>query len=238
MRPTLNAILHAGIDLVFPPRCVGCKRIGWKFCPQCAQEVEAVGTIICERCGRPQMRSLKRCAACWVGDMGPLEMVRIAAIHDRPLRQVIHAFKYDGCPELADDLARYLVVTATQSAWRAQYLAADGILPVPLHPERQRERGYNQSEELAHAFCQQMALPFQPQWLSRHRSTLSQVGLSATERLENVNDAFVADKEVRGKRIILVDDVYTTGATLRACAHALKAAGATEVYGLVLACPR
>ena len=103
---------------------------------------------------------------------------------------------------------------------------------------RYQERGYNQAELLASAFCDRVQLPLQAGWLVRQRSTHSQVGLTAVERQRNVEDAFVAADAVLGKRLLLIDDVYTTGATMRACAQAALDAGAAIVYGLALACPR
>jgi ComF family protein len=134
-------------------------------------------------------------------------------------------------------LARYLVAMLMDAPWAAAYRAVDGVVPVPLYAQRQQERGYNQAELLADAFCKQAQLPLRASWLTRIRATHTQVGLSATARRANVQAAFQAEPTVQGKRLIVLDDVYTTGATLRACAQALLAAGATQVYGLALACP-
>jgi ComF family protein len=165
-------------------------------------------------------------------------MVRIAALHTTPLREAIHALKYENCPELADMLARYLIAALLDTPWCDRYLAVDGVLPVPLYNDRLQERGYNQSELLADAFCEQTGVSLQTTWLMRQRSTQSQVGLNAGDRRQNVQDAFVATPAVLGKRIILLDDVYTTGATMQACAAALRDAGAVAVYGLAVTCPR
>ncbi|MCB0064406.1 MAG: ComF family protein [Caldilineaceae bacterium] len=184
------------------------------------------------------MRATPRCDACRHHADSALAMMRIAVIHATPVRESIHALKYRNRPELADILARYLVATVMRAPWRDLYLTTDGVVPVPLHEKRRQERGYNQSELLASAFCRQSQLPLRSEWLMRRRATQSQVGLSATERQQNVASAFVADHTVRGKRLILFDDVYTTGATIDACARALHTAGAAAVYGLALACPR
>lgn len=232
-----------GLSLLFPPRCVSCARVGWSFCPHCAQAVEPVGQEICMQCGRPQLHTTSRCEVCrkqanHATAENPMRMIRVAAIHVPPLRQAIHALKYEGQTELASPLARYLVAALLDVPWTAVYRSVDCVIPVPLHDERRRERGYNQSERLAQAYCHQARLPLQSDWLVRQRSTRSQVGLTAIERHANVEQAFVADPAVRGKRIVVLDDVYTTGATLHACAHALVQAGAMAVYGLALACPR
>ncbi len=235
--------LNNGLSLVFPPRCVSCDRAGWFFCPHCAQRVEPVGQEICLQCGRPQLHTISRCEVCrqqafYATNENPLIMIRVAAIHAPPLRQAIHALKYGGQTELALPLARYLVAALLDVPWADVYQSVDALIPVPLHDERRSERGYNQSELLAQAYCRLSKIPLQSNWLVRQRSTRSQVGLTATERHSNVEQAFVADPAVTGKRIILLDDVYTTGATLHACAHAVVEAGATAVYALALACPR
>ncbi len=176
-------------------------------------------------------------------------MVRIAALHHTPLRESIHALKYENRRELADPLARYLVAAFIEPAPVSAGITSkgemasrigplDGVLPVPLHQERLVERGYNQSELLAQAFCVRLQLPLRTAWLTRQRATHSQVGLNAVARRTNVDDAFLANSAVQGKRLLLIDDVYTTGATMQACATALAQAGAAAVYGLALACPQ
>jgi len=167
----------------------------------------------------------------------PLTFIRAAARYAGPLREGIHHLKYENRPQLAPLLARYLTATVAQASWRSVRTQIDGVVPVPLHRERLTERGYNQAELLAAAFCQQMRLPLYTDWIERERPTRSQVGLSAWDRQANVDNAFVAHHQVAHKVILLVDDVYTTGATLRACAAAALAVGATAVYGLALAAP-
>ncbi|MEZ4673709.1 MAG: ComF family protein [Caldilineaceae bacterium] len=230
--------LQRGLALLFPPQCVACRRPGWLLCPHCAQAVEPIREPICLQCGRPQASATKRCTGCrqWVDF--PLVMMRVVAFHATPLREAIHALKYDNCPELAESLARYLYATLLQMPWGQAYQEVDCVIPVPLHEARRQERGYNQSELLAQALCRRLPLPLQAAWLVRQRATASQVGLNAVERRANVAEAFVASSAVIGKRVMLIDDVYTTGATLYACANALRAAGATAIYGLALACPR
>jgi len=165
-----------------------------------------------------------------------LQGVRIAALHHSPLREAIHALKYEERRELATPLARYLIATVQRFPWQSGATFA-GVIPVPLHQKRVADRGYNQAELLAAAFCAQLGLPLRSQWLSRQRATLSQVGLNAIERQTNVESAFLAAPIVHGKVLLVIDDVYTTGATMRACAAALATAGAAAVYGLALACP-
>jgi ComF family protein len=164
-------------------------------------------------------------------------MVRAAALFEEPLRGAIHRLKYENSPELGEVLARYLVAAFARPEWRALPAPIDAVAPIPLHRQRLAERGYNQSALLAAGLARASGLPVFPEWLERHRETRAQVGLNAEERRLNVADAFRANPAVAGKRLLLVDDVFTTGATMAACAHAALAAGASAVYGLALAVP-
>ncbi len=148
------------------------------------------------------------------------------------MRQAIHEFKYEGVADLALPLAEWLV-----AAWHLHRLDADLIVPVPLHPKREAERGYNQSALLARALARAVDAPVAPAELVRTVSTRPQVGLTAEERKRNIAGAFRCAGDVTGQRIVLVDDVCTTGATLEACGQALRDAGAAGVWGLTLARP-
>ncbi len=225
------------LDLLFPPACASCGRAGHLFCPTCAQAVEPVDEAVCARCGRPQARAVALCADCAAGHLPYLSMVRAAAIHGEPLRTAIHQLKYENSPALAAPLARYLVAAYRLPEWRALPHPISGVTPVPLHAERRAERGYNQSELLARAFCAVVGLPLRAEWLTRVRLTQQQVGLDAAARAANVSGAFAADPAVYGQALLLIDDVFTTGATLDACAAAARQAGAVAVYGLTLALP-
>jgi ComF family protein len=244
----MAALVHAGprrwiqttstatVDLVFPPRCVSCQSVGSHLCPGCAQNAEPVGDEICLCCGRRQPGRIAACVRC-EHEQRPISLARAATIHHGPIREGIHLLKYGSRPDIAPLLARYLVAASMLDPWPLFLRQIDGVTPVPLHTERRRERGYNQAELLADAFCTQVGLPLYSGWLSRRRLTHSQVGLRAQERQANVTDAFVADPSVGGQRILLIDDVYTTGATLQACAEAALRAGARSVYALALATP-
>jgi ComF family protein len=229
--------VQQGLDMLFPPRCVLCQRFGYDLCPACAQLAEPVGDLICARCGRRQSAPIACCAHCQEQGEQPLRLVRAATIHAGPIREGIHNLKYENRPELAIPLARYLVATFAQAPWPHLRTAIDAVIPVPLHAQRLQERGYNQAERLASAFCQRVGLPLRPHWLQRQQATRSQVGLNRTERAQNVAEAFVADRTVYGRTLLLIDDVYTTGATLNECAAAAHAAGAACIYALALAAP-
>lgn len=225
------------IDLFFPPRCVGCNRAGFVYCPHCAQAVAPVVEPICAHCGRPQPQPTDFCSTCRGGERDAFSLIRVATLYGDPLRGAIHALKYSGQPELAPLLARYLIAVALQPPWLDILPTIDGVIPVPLHAQRLAERGYNQSALLAAALAQHRGLVLTESWLRRERETRSQVGLNGAERRQNVAGAFRADPAVAGKRLLLVDDVFTTGTTLTECAQALRLAGAAAVYGLALSTP-
>lgn len=227
-------------DLLFPPRCAGCGRIDYHFCPDCRQSVPWVTAPACPRCGRdvsfsasPSATSGERQAACVVCSALPLRMdgVRAAAEFRGAIRKALHAFKYDGRTELANPLAELMV-----AVWGNGLFPADCVVPVPLHSRRIQERGYNQATLLADVFAQETGLPVLPDALYRSRMTESQTSLGAHARRRNVDGAFTARPSfVRGRSILLVDDVCTTGSTLQACADALRNGGASKVYAITVA---
>jgi len=229
--PELAQRIKAGIlDLLFPPRCVGCRTVGEWLCPRCRAQIEFIHPPICPRCGRPVLHRPHLCAVCRRAPP-PLDGIRAVAYLEGVLREAIHRFKYENLQALALPLGRFL----------AEYLArhplpAEVVVPVPLHPNREAERGYNQSALLARQLVQQVHLPMVEDSLQRVRETLPQVGLNVQERRENVRHAFLCvDERLRGKQVLLIDDVCTTGATLEACSTALRDRGVRSVWGLVLA---
>jgi ComF family protein len=158
--------------------------------------------------------------------------IRAAFLFEGPLREVLHAFKYRGGLGVVETLLSSLV-----RVWREQGMNADFLLPVPLHPARERRRGYNQAEVLALALGRGLGLPVARRGLRRVRNTPSQTRLDRAERRANVSGAFALDEglSVADRRVALIDDVATTGATLDACAVVLLEAGAAQVSAFTLA---
>jgi len=158
--------------------------------------------------------------------------MRSATMFDAPVRSAIHHLKYKNVRDLAQPLALLLV-----DAYRRMPLPADCIVPVPLHKRRARERGFNQSALLARELGQLTGLPVAHEALLRAKYTVPQIGLDARERVENVRDAFRCTAGAfSGQRVLLVDDVCTTGSTLEACAAALhEEGGAASVWALTVA---
>ncbi|HEU0001128.1 MAG TPA: ComF family protein [Ktedonobacteraceae bacterium] len=222
------------LDLLYPPQCAGCQRNGYVLCPACLAQISPL-TAVCQRCGTP----LAPGGNCNVCRSTPLKLsgLRAVSTYQEPLRSFIHALKYDGNTRLAQPLGGLLA-----QAYRALGIRADGLVPVPLHSERYRQRGYNHAALLAQVCSTKTGIPLFENILVRHRATLAQVRLEHWERQQNVQGAFSCAPEflggqLRGRALLLIDDVSTTHSTLEACAAPLFAAGAARVYGLVLARP-
>ncbi|MEK7873718.1 MAG: ComF family protein [Chloroflexota bacterium] len=224
-----RALASAALDLLFPPRCVACGRGGSFLCAVCLTHATPVPEPRCSLCGQPIAGGplCSRCAESPVAGSG----LRSVFVYAGPVQAAVRALKYHNLRVVASplgvEMARYL------QAWG---VGLDIVVPVPLHPRRLRERGYNQAELLARALGKETGLSVQPEALARVRDTPAQARApSAAERRRNVTGAFSAREVVRGRRALLVDDVCTTGATLSACAEALLAAGAAQVWGLTVA---
>jgi ComF family protein len=230
-RSLLSDWLARALDLLFPPRCVGCSKTGTWFCADCMASVKPITPPFCIRCGR-RTQAEWLCASCRSTPI-ILDGIRSVACHEGALREAIHHFKYRSRRELAEPLGRLLF-----DYWREADLATDLVIPVPLHKSRQKERGYNQSTLLAQALTRHAGLALNGKDLVRTRATPPQVGLDAQERKVNVHEAFQwTGGSLQGLVVLLIDDVCTTGATLQACAMALRQSGATGVWALTLARP-
>jgi ComF family protein len=219
------------LDLLFPPRCVGCDQEGWHLCPTCLAAVARVDPPWCALCGRPLSRSgFHLCSQCLQAP--PLiDGIRSVGFFEGVLREAIHHFKYGGLMVLGEPLGELAA-----EGWRSLRLPGDVIVPVPLHARRVRERGYNQSALLARELGRRVGLPVLESALSRTRETVPQVELNAQQRHANVADAFeCVTGEICGHAVLLVDDVCTTGATLNACAEALRKQEPRSIWALTLA---
>jgi ComF family protein len=235
----LDKFKIALIDLLFPPYCVACRRLGAWLCPACLAKIESIHPPICQRCGLPSGRDqaanpgMLICSHC---QRAPLQLDGLLAYayHSGPLREAIHQFKYEDLRSLAGPLGKLMHDGWTMLA--PPNLEIDTIVPVPLHPARQRQRGYNQSVLLARELGVALARPVVEGVLIRTKATAPQVGLNALERRTNVQDAFqCVGSALSGKRVLLVDDVCTTGCTLESACLALRASGASSVWAYTLA---
>ena len=231
------------LDLVFPAVCPVCvaRSDAAAYRPFCAPCWTALPVGVgpgCAVCGEPfpGLAGALPCDACRRAPP-PYAFARAVAPYRDGMREAIHALKYGRRPVLATPLGRLLADAGAAAAPVPLADWAEGIVPVPLHPTRHAERGFNQAELLAAPGATRWRLPMLPRALARVRPTAPQADLDAEARRANVRDAFKVTRpgEVRGRRVLLVDDVLTTGATVGAAARALLTAGATAVGVLTLA---
>ncbi len=235
----LERFKSAIVDLLFPPHCVACQRLGAWLCSACQDEIEIISRPICLRCGlpladlHPADSSPSICSSC---QFAPLQLDGLVAyaFHSGPLRQAIHQFKYQDLRGLAVPLGKLM-----RDGWAAlapQGLDPDVIVPVPLHPSRQRQRGYNQAALLARELGAYLQRPVVEGALVRTKATAPQVDLSIQERRANVRDAFrCTGTGLLGMQVLLVDDVCTSGSTLESACAALREIGTSSVWAYTLA---
>jgi len=225
----LGKVGNKAVDLLFPSRCVGCGKEGEFICFRCRRSLSLLLAPLCDKCGGPltwegHCLNCQRCRLVIDGIRSPFRF-------EGAVRQAIHQFKYNHLKALARPLAQLL-----EEYIQRRTLSAEVLVPVPLHPHRLRERGYNQGGELAKELGRLTGLPVVEGSLLRLRDTPSQVGATAELRYSNVAGAFACrDQRLRQRQVLLVDDVCTTGATLDACAVALKEAGVQVVWGITVA---
>ncbi|HEX5040835.1 MAG TPA: phosphoribosyltransferase family protein [Candidatus Limnocylindria bacterium] len=210
------------LDLILPPACAGCGQVGWVLCDRC------------RRAFRPPFDAGDRFVAADAGiALGDALLLALTAFrYEGPLRKSLAALKYTG----ASRVARPLADASVPALRRLAGISGPAILvPVPIHAERRRIRGYNQAELLARGLASAVQLPM-ASLLVRKRETTKQHRLDRAARLANLRDAFRPTARLaEGTAVIVVDDIVTTTATLEACASALREAGAEAVYGFAVA---
>ncbi len=206
------------------------------LCTSCNQGLQKPGPHICQRCGAVLKSGGAHCYACRGSKAKEYkcQKIRSAFIFNVVSRALVHALKYRQADYVALAMGKKMIPGFARSPELAE---TNLIIPVPLHIKKQRARGYNQSELLAHSFAKEAGLPLDTVSLIRTRNTVSQTQLGRQGRLENMVGAFtcIHPENVKGKTILLIDDVATTGATLEGCAVALKQAGAKRVFAYTFA---
>jgi ComF family protein len=222
------------LRILFPESCPVCKNPSREhkiapICQECWDEISPYNGTICQICGKPLISSASIICGDCISDRPAFKLARSFGLYEATLKDAINLLKYYGIKRLSKPLSDIMLTIKIPGV--------DTILPVPLHKRRLRGRGFNQSALLAKHVAKQLRIPIIPDCLIKVRDTLPQVGLGAKEREKNIRKSFeVKNKElVHGKTIMLVDDVFTTGATVRECSKVLKKAGARDIYVITLA---
>jgi competence protein ComFC len=231
----LTSWLNAGVGLVYPEVCQLCGTAratpaqGY-VCEGCRAKVKFIERPFCERCGRPYQGEITgtfECANCQEMEWH-FKSARSAVIARDPVLETIHRYKYSRQLWFEPFLAGLLIDAARPELAKEKW---DLIVPVPLYPAKQREREFNQADRLARCLGAATQVPVDRRLIRRVRPTSTQTVLSRVEREENVRGAFAMrrGRRLEGGRVVLVDDVLTTGATTSACAKVLRSAGAGDV---------
>jgi ComF family protein len=226
-------------SLFYPPNCVVCSDvvIGSEYlCADCRSRAPRITAPFCGKCSEPFFGAITQTFSCANCEHRTLHFdSAVAAYRSRSVvRKLVHDFKYGQQRHLRYPLAEWLGETLDDPRLRGRRF--DMIVPVPLHAARERERGFNQATLLAELLADTMSVPLCPV-LQRIRYTTTQTAYDRAERMENLHDAFRLRKnrDVRESRVLLIDDVLTTGSTLSECARVLKAAGARSVHAATAA---
>lgn len=229
------------LHVLLPNTCYACCRDmapgeSAALCSECEAAVRTVGPRCCARCGKPLPDGGAHCRSCRRAraQRGKCALIRSAVVFGPQIRPVIHAFKYADARHLSAYLSGWM---ARQWKEYPELAQAQVMMPVPLHRKKLRARGYNQSSLLARSLAEAVCVAVDETSLVRTRNTPSQTGFGREGRLQNMSGAFacVDPAAVKGKVVLLVDDVATTGATLEGCAQTLRAAGAKKVMAYTLA---
>jgi ComF family protein len=235
----VRLIARGAVETVFPPVCLGCGVITGRhggLCPACWGQVRFIERPFCEITGQPfdHDRGEGLVSAAAIADPPSYARARAATLYDGPARKLAQALKFSDRTDLAPMMADWMIRAGGELV-----SASDAVIAVPLHRRRLFGRAYNQSGELARAISRGTGLPLLSGVLERRKATAPQVGLGRSARIANLSGAFAVTPARRpliaGKRVLLVDDVLTTGATVNAAAKVLLRSGAREVSVLTFA---
>lgn len=224
------------LNVLFPRRCPVCGEItspaGSLICPSCFLKLSFVKTPVCKKCGKEIVdETMEYCGDC-MGHRHAFESGVALLNYDETARTVMAQIKYKNKREYLDFFGAAMAKRYERTVER---MAVEAIVPVPVHPSRRRARGFNQAEVLAEVLGKKLGIPVKPEMLIREKRTRPQKELTAAERLKNLSGAFSAREGIHGiRRVLLVDDIYTTGSTIEACARVLRNAGVEKVYFAVI----
>ncbi len=233
-----NIIPEIVLNLLFPKVCRYCgetfqEGLSNILCRACFDKTQSYEDPICEHCGvslpTDGFEGAVRIRCCDCGeDPYFLDRVRAFGVYEGPIRIAHHAFKFEGMEKLKADIARQILNSVPNSFWEG----AEALVPVPLSPERERERGYNPAELLAQELSVKTRIPIKP-LLRKIRSTVPQMSLTREKRIHNPEGAYKSVFTQPFSKVVLVDDVFTTGATLEECAKVIKETGVSWVGAVV-----
>ena len=241
-KPVLSVFSHL-LDVLIPPSCILCGAYGQgPVCSGCWTHARPIDAPFCEKCGLPvglqDRKGVENPYLCYECRRGHWEfdIARGCFIFEGPVRDLVHKLKYNGHFVLAAWLG-FEMIGVLQDRIKGKDTEKSFMVPVPLSDDRLKEREFNHSFLLARSLGRITGITLSPSLLSRKKGSKPQVGLSTSERWANVRGTFLVKKpeQVKGRHMILVDDVFTTGATVNECARALKKAGAVHVEAWTLA---
>ena len=230
-------MLRKILDIFYPRCCPVCQKIlkdqRRMICPECEKKLRPIGHPRCYKCGKP-IEEGEYCKDCQkhthIFDQG-----RGIFVYDGIMRRSVTRYKYYGCREYGDFYAKAMSIYGKKylERWRPQL-----IVPVPLHPRKKRNRGFNQAAYLAERLSGFCGIPWREDVVRKVRNTRSQKKLNAAKRRQNLKNAYQVTADITGLSVLVVDDVYTTGSTMDAMAQCLLEAGAKEVYFLTVCAGR
>ena len=226
----LHRHLWNALDWLYPPVCASCGQPGCRFCADCLSKVSIIKGSFCAFCGKKIAVTRVTCHDC-ADQPVFFDAAASWAEYRGTLREAIHSFKYKDNLALGDHFAPFLIDLLNGKKWNF-----DLVVPVPLSRERRKERGYNQSALLSRPIARYFGVEFSSSSLIRVKDTGSQINRSRRERIEFVKDAFLGNPaKLKGRNVLLVDDIITTGSTINHCSKALVDAGVTSVMAISLA---
>jgi ComF family protein len=233
-------MLHKWITYIYPKRCVICDKVlkhkEEHICCGCRNKAETVKEPFCMHCGKPiEYAEDEYCYDC-AGQTFHTKRGAAVWVYDKHMKQSITRFKYQGRQEYADYYSKEII---NHYEAYLREMGTQALIPVPIHKSKLRYRGFNQAELLAEKIGEKIEVPVEKHILVRKRNTMPQKGLTNRERYQNLNHAFTINDKYREKcrsmnNVILVDDIYTTGATIEACAGELTNAGIENIYFICL----
>lgn len=213
------------VDLIFPPQCAGCGKPGERWCSDCSQKIKMLEGPHCQKCAEPLAdRRRQVCRRCV--EVDPVyEQIYVLSAFGDPIKSALHRLKYSGDQAIGENIAAEMA-----DLLRENYVSVDVLVPMPISAEKREIRGYNQVEAIGRPLARLLGVEFDPKSLAQIRENRSQVGLNVAERRENVRDVFeVLGGKLVGKRVLLLDDTTTTGATLDFAARALANGGVEHI---------